>query len=111
MRFVGIALVLLLAACASASTAGLPAPEPMGNLAQVMRGILFTNSNILFDVQSSDPDDPPPVDAGAGATTRFSASGKRSPPASTRRVIGASAAPWKGTSRSGDTSPREISPA
>ncbi|MCH7532077.1 MAG: cytochrome c [Gemmatimonadetes bacterium] len=72
MRFVGTALVLLLAACASASTAGLPAPEPMGNLAQVMRGILFTNSNILFDVQSIDPDNPPPVAAGVGATARFS---------------------------------------
>ena len=72
MRFVGIALVLLLAACASASTAGLPAPEPMGNLAQVMRGILFTNSNLLFDVQTMDPDNPPPADAGGGATARFS---------------------------------------
>ena len=72
MRFVGPALVVLLVACASASTAGVPAPEPMGNLAQVMRGILFTNSNILFDVQSIDPDDPPPVAAGAGATATFS---------------------------------------
>ena len=72
MRFVGTALVLLLAACASASTAGPPAPEPMGNLAQVMRGILFPNSNILFDVQSIDPDDPPPVAAGGGATATFS---------------------------------------
>ncbi len=72
MRFVGTALVLLLTACASASTAGLPAPEPMGNLAQVMRGILFPNSNILFDVQSSDPGAPPPEAAGGGATARFS---------------------------------------
>ena len=73
MRLVGITLVLLLAACASASTAGLPAPEPMGNLAQVMRGILFTNSNILFDVQSSDPDAPPAeVASGRGATANFS---------------------------------------
>ncbi len=72
MRFVGTALVLLLAACASASTAGLPAPEPMGNLAQVMRGILFPNSNILFDVQSTDPGNPPPVAAGGGATATFS---------------------------------------
>ncbi len=72
MRFVGTALVLLLAACGSASTAGLPALEPMGNLAQVMRGILFPNSNILFDVQSIDPANPPPVDASAGATARFS---------------------------------------
>ena len=72
MRFVGTALVLLIAACASASTASLPAPEPMGRLAQVMRGILFPNSNILFDVQSTDPDDPPPVAGGAGATATFS---------------------------------------
>ncbi len=72
MRFVGTALVLLLAACASASTAGLPDPEPMGSLAQVMRGILFPNSNILFDVQSTDPGNPPPVAAGGGATATFS---------------------------------------
>jgi hypothetical protein len=72
MRFVGTAFVLLVAACASAGTAGLPAPEPMGNLAQVMRGILFPNSNILFDVQSIDPDNPPPAAAGPGATSTFS---------------------------------------
>ena len=72
MRFVVTALVLLLAACASASTAGLPDPEPMGSLAQVMRGILFPNSNILFDVQSIDPANPPPAAAGGGATANFS---------------------------------------
>ena len=74
MRFVGTALVLLLSACASASTstAGLPDPEPMGSLAQVMRGILFPNSNILFDVQSIDPANPPPAVAGGGATANFS---------------------------------------
>jgi hypothetical protein len=45
----------------------------MGNLAQVMQGILFTNSNILFDVQSSDPDAPPAeVASGGGATANFS---------------------------------------
>jgi len=72
MRFVVTALVLLLAACASASTAGLPDPAPMGSLAQVMRGILFPNSNILFDVQSIDPANPPPAAAGGGATANFS---------------------------------------
>ena len=72
MRVVVTALVLLLAACASASTAGLPDPEPMGSLAQVMRGILFPNSNILFDVQSIDPANPPPAAAGGGATANFS---------------------------------------
>jgi len=72
MRSVGTALVLLIAACASASSAGLPDPEPMGSLAQVMRGILFPNSNILFDVQSVDPANPPPAAAGGGATATFS---------------------------------------
>ncbi|HIF05413.1 MAG TPA: hypothetical protein EYQ64_00220 [Gemmatimonadetes bacterium] len=72
MRFVGTALVLLLTACASAGTSRQPAPEAMGTLAQVMRGILFTNSNILFDVQSIDPGNPPPADASGGATARFS---------------------------------------
>ena len=72
MRFFGTALVLLLAACAGTGTAGVPDPEPMGNLAQVMRGILFPNSNILFDVQTIDPDNPPPVAAGGGATATFS---------------------------------------
>ncbi len=72
MRLVGTALVLLLAACAGTGTAGVPDPEPMGNLAQVMRGILFPNSNILFDVQSSDPAAPPPEAAsGGGATANF----------------------------------------
>ncbi len=70
MRFVVTALVMLLAACAS--TAGLPDPEPMGSLAQVMRGILFPNFNILFDVQSIDPANPPPAAAGGGATANFS---------------------------------------
>lgn len=32
-----------------------PAEEPIGNLAQLMRGIMFPNSNKLFDVQSQDP--------------------------------------------------------
>ena len=32
-----------------------PPPEATGDLAEVMRGILFPNSNILFDAQSTDP--------------------------------------------------------
>ena len=31
------------------------APKVFGNLAQVMRGILFPNSNIIFDAQNTDP--------------------------------------------------------
>jgi hypothetical protein len=45
----------------------------MGSLAQIMRGILFPNSNILFDVQSIDPANPPEVSTtGGGATATFS---------------------------------------
>ena len=32
-----------------------PSSRPDGNLVQVMRGIMFPNSNILFDVQTNDP--------------------------------------------------------
>ena len=36
------------------------APRPEANLAQVMRGILFPNSNVIFAAQSHDPDDVKP---------------------------------------------------
>jgi hypothetical protein len=44
---------------------------PSGTLAQVMRGMLFGNSNIIFDVQTKDPGAPPKKEAGSGvgATT------------------------------------------
>jgi hypothetical protein len=54
------------AAVPSASTA--PAFPAMGNLAQVMRGILFPSSNIIFNVQLHDPAEPvKPSTTGAGA--------------------------------------------
>jgi len=41
---------------ATASTAGPPAVFPaVGNLSQLMRGIMFPNSNIIFTVQTHDP--------------------------------------------------------
>jgi S-disulfanyl-L-cysteine oxidoreductase SoxD len=44
-----------------------------GNLAQLMRGILFPSSNIIFNVQTNDPGAPiKPGQVGAGATTSFS---------------------------------------
>jgi hypothetical protein len=46
--------------------------KPIGSLAQVMRGIFFPNSNILFDVQSSDPENFGKKAEGAGATSTFS---------------------------------------
>jgi len=60
-------LVLTLAAAAQA-----PDPKPVGTLAQVMRGILFPNSNILFDVQVKDPETFGKKEEGAGATSTFS---------------------------------------
>jgi len=46
---------------------------PAGNLAEVMRGILFPSSNLIFNVQSNDPAAPiTPGVVGAGATTAFS---------------------------------------
>ena len=38
-----------------------PAFPPVGNLAQVMRGILFPSSNIIFNVQAQDPGAPRPA--------------------------------------------------
>jgi hypothetical protein len=42
---------------------------PLGNLAQVMRGILFPSSNLIFNVQSWDPGTlkPPPADSQGNA--------------------------------------------
>lgn len=46
---------------AAATTAG-PAAKPYGTLAQVMRGIPFPNSNLIFDTQTNDPGAPKAVD-------------------------------------------------
>jgi hypothetical protein len=44
-----------------------------GNLAQVMRGIPFPASNIIFDTQTTDPGKPvAPGDAGGNASAQFS---------------------------------------
>src|SRR5262245_10426350 len=39
----------------AAAPAGAQTARVQGNLAQVMRGILFPNSNIIFDAQNNDP--------------------------------------------------------
>lgn len=59
----------------SRASATLPSYKPDGSLAQLMRAVMFPNSNIIFDVQTNDPgvEKPPgefPVDGGALA--RFS---------------------------------------
>jgi hypothetical protein len=51
------------------TTAQAPDREPVGNLALVMRSILFPNSNILFDTQSRDPDAPLEETAADGTVT------------------------------------------
>jgi len=43
-----------------------PVFPPAGNLAQVMRGILFPSSNIIFNVQTNDPGAPVKTESGDG---------------------------------------------
>ena len=48
--------------------------KPIGTLAQVMRGLFFPNSNLIFDVQQTDPAAPKKKAeaVGGGATSDFS---------------------------------------
>lgn len=48
-----------------------PPAKAYGNLAQVMRAIPFTGSNIIFDTQSNDPAAPKTESGDGGATSRF----------------------------------------
>jgi hypothetical protein len=73
MRVLSAVVVFVVVSGYSVAVAQAPAfGKPEGNLAQVMRGILFPNSNILFDAQTTDPGAPPPKTEGAGATAKFS---------------------------------------
>ncbi|PWT99041.1 MAG: hypothetical protein C5B51_28055 [Terriglobia bacterium] len=49
-----------------------PAFPAAGNLAQVMRGILFPSSNIIFNVQTNDPGAPAKPGPAGAATAAFS---------------------------------------
>lgn len=40
---------------AAVATAQAPSPKPFGNLAQLMRSLLFPASNLIFDTQTQDP--------------------------------------------------------
>ena len=56
----------------AAATAPAPAAKPYGTLAQVMRGIPFPNSNIVFDTQTNDPGAAKKVDPKSqGATSTY----------------------------------------
>lgn len=45
------------------------AAKPTGTLAQIMRGIYFPNSNLIFDVQHADPGAPKKPEPAAGSAT------------------------------------------
>jgi mono/diheme cytochrome c family protein len=53
----------------AARTAAAPMYPPVGNMAQLMRGVFFPNSNLIFTVQTRDPAAPvpPPSPAAGGA--------------------------------------------
>ena len=58
-----LSVLVFVAACSSPAPAptapAADAPQVKGSLNQVMRGILFPNSNIIFDAQDRDPGAPP----------------------------------------------------
>jgi len=57
-----------LVASASAGSGQVKAYPPLGNMAQLMRGIFFPNSNLIFTVQTHDPSEKPaPSTAGQNA--------------------------------------------
>ena len=73
--FVAIAVVVTVVSCSQPDEPTTPAAftaQPHANLAQVMRGIPFTFSNIVFDAQAEDPGAPrPAAEVTAGATETF----------------------------------------
>jgi hypothetical protein len=70
MRILSVCVAVIV--LAGSVTAQAPAPQPHANLAQLMRGVFFPNSNILFDVQSRDPETFGKKEEGSGATSSFS---------------------------------------
>jgi hypothetical protein len=79
MRRFGTAVLLLSASGVAggqappAKATPTPAAKPAGSLAQVMRGVYFPNSNLIFDVQQNDPGAPrtKSADAAGSATTTY----------------------------------------
>ncbi len=59
---------------APATAAAVRAFPPLGNMAQLMRGIFFPNSNLIFTVQTHDPGAPAPKPDPAAAAARLAAS-------------------------------------
>jgi hypothetical protein len=71
-----VAISIFLISCsqaqAPASAPAASATKPYGSLAQVMRGIPFPNSNIIFDTQSTDPAAAAKPAEGQNASAQFS---------------------------------------
>jgi mono/diheme cytochrome c family protein len=61
-----------LVAAAPASTGPGRVYPPLGNMAQLMRGIFFPNANLIFTVQTHDPAEKPTPAVGGGQTGGFS---------------------------------------
>ena len=59
------------AIAAMQTPAARPQPKPTGSLAQIMRGIYFPNSNLIFDVQHADPAVPTKSETGGSATANY----------------------------------------
>lgn len=72
MRVFPVVCALFVLTITSAAQGQGPTQKPIGTLAQVMRGILFPNSNILFDVQSKDPATFGKKEEGSNASASFS---------------------------------------
>ena len=68
-----VGLISAVAAAQAPSKAVKPPPhsalKPTGTLAQVMRGIYFPNSNLIFDVQKNDPGAPKKKPESTGSAT------------------------------------------
>src|SRR5262249_1114873 len=79
---VALGVFIALAVSNAAQTPTTPSPankmasnKPLGSLIQVMRGVLFNNANLIFDVQQVDPGAPVKPHAtefGATQTANFS---------------------------------------
>ena len=68
MRVAFVMMVISMTAGSAAAQTTLET-APVGTMAQVMRGIYFPNSNIIFDVQMRDPADPKVAGSGDGTVS------------------------------------------
>ena len=55
MRLMSVTVAVFLSVGVGFARAQGPSDEPIGNLAELMRGVMFANSNKLFDLQSVEP--------------------------------------------------------